>query len=215
MYNSRENSMKINRILWLFALWLAALPVSAQQPDARGVLDRAADVFRKAGGVEVAFAIHAPEGDSAGTIRLKGNKLMLELPGAVTWFDGHTQWSYLAASNEVNVSEPSAEELQSINPYSWLSLYKQGYNLKMERPDTGNAYKIVMTADKRTQEIQSLTLYMDRSSYHPLKLDVLARGSKVPVTLSVRSCRTGQSFPDSMFAFDRKRYPGVEVIDLR
>ena len=71
---------------------------------------------------------------------MKGDKFLLETEGVTTWFDGRTQWSYLASSDEVNVSEPTLEELQSINPYSWLSLYKQDYKLKVAK--TGNASMI-------------------------------------------------------------------------
>lgn len=62
---------------------------------------------------------------------LEGDKFTFRGDGVTTWFDGHTQWSYLSSADEVNVSEPTPEELQSINPYALLSLYEQGYKLKL------------------------------------------------------------------------------------
>ena len=61
---------------------------------------------------------------------LKGNRFYLNSGGIQSWFDGTTQWSYLESSEEVNVSNPTPDELQTINPYALLSIYKSGYNYK-------------------------------------------------------------------------------------
>ena len=122
----------LNKILCLLVALCMELTAAAQENnEARQLLDRVADTFRQAEGVEIAFEVRAPEGTSEGRIRLKGEKFRLDTEGITTWFDGRTQWTYLENSDEVNVSEPTAEELQSINPYAWLSLYKNGYTLKM------------------------------------------------------------------------------------
>lgn len=210
--------MKIKTLLFVFRMLCLVLPVAAQQPDAKDILDRAAGVFRSAGGVEITFSVRAPEGNSTGTIRLKGDKFLLETEGVTTWFDGRTQWTYLASSDEVNVSEPTQEELKGINPYSWLSLYNQDYKLKVAK--TGNAsdnttYKVVMTATKRSQDIQCVILYIDKRSFRPLKLSMVRRGSKEAVVVFINSCRTGERYGDSLFVFDRKDYPTAEIVDLR
>lgn len=210
--------MKIYRFLlvaWVFCL---ALPVLAQQPEAKALLDRVADTFREAGGVKIVFSVRAPEGNSNGTIRLKGDKFLLETEGVTTWFDGHTQWSYLSSSDEVNVSEPTPEELQSINPYAWLSLYNKDYHLKLGKiggSQDDKVYKIVMTATKRSQEMQCLILYVEKDTLRPLKVSMVQRGNKDAVVVSINTYQTGQSYPDDLFVFDKKAYPTAEVIDLR
>ena len=194
------------------------IPMVAQQPDARDILDRAADAFRREGGVKITFSVRAPEGNTNGSIRLKGDKFLLETEGVTTWFDGRTQWSYLASSDEVNVSEPTPEELQSINPYSWLSLYKQDYKLKVAK--TGNAsddtaYKVVMNATKRSQDMQCIILYIEKGSFRPLKLSMVQLGSKDAAVVFINSYQTGKNYDDSLFVFDRKAYPTAELVDLR
>lgn len=209
--------MKINSLLFTVWMLFLTIPTVAQQPDARDILDRAADAFRKEGGVKITFSVRAPEGNTNGSIRLKGDKFLLETEGVTTWFDGRTQWSYLASSDEVNVSEPTPEELQSINPYSWLSLYKQDYKLKVAK--TGNvsddtAYKVVMNATKRSQDIQCIILYIEKGSFRPLKLSMVQRGSK-DAAVFINSYQTGKNYDDSLFVFDRKAYPTAELVDLR
>lgn len=210
--------MKINSLLFTVWMLFLTIPTVAQQPDARDILDRAADAFRKEGGVKITFSVRAPEGNTNGSIRLKGDKFLLETEGVTTWFDGRTQWSYLASSDEVNVSEPTPEELQSINPYSWLSLYKQDYKLKVAK--TGNAsddtaYKVVMNATKRSQDMQCIILYIEKGSFRPLKLSMVQRGSKDVAVVFINSYQTGKNYDDSLFVFDRKAYPTAELVDLR
>ena len=210
--------MKINSLLFTVWMLFLTIPMVAQQPDARDILDRAADAFRREGGVKITFSVRAPEGNTNGSIRLKGDKFLLETEGVTTWFDGRTQWSYLASSDEVNVSEPTPEELQSINPYSWLSLYKQDYKLKVAK--TGNAsddtaYKVVMNATKRSQDMQCIILYIEKGSFRPLKLSMVKRGSKDAAVVFINSYQTGKNYDDSLFVFDRKAYPTAELVDLR
>lgn len=210
--------MKINSLLFTVWMLFLTIPTVAQQPDARDILDRAADAFRREGGVKITFSVRAPEGNTNGSIRLKGDKFLLETEGVTTWFDGRTQWSYLASSDEVNVSEPTPEELQSINPYSWLSLYKQDYKLKVAK--TGNAsddtaYKVVMNATKRSQDMQCIILYIEKGSFRPLKLSMVQQGSKDAAVVFINSYQTGKNYDDSLFVFDRKAYPTAELVDLR
>lgn len=210
--------MKINSLLFTVWMLFLTIPMVAQQPDARDILDRAADAFRREGGVKITFSVRAPEENTNGSIRLKGDKFLLETEGVTTWFDGRTQWSYLASSDEVNVSEPTPEELQSINPYSWLSLYKQDYKLKVAK--TGNAsddtaYKVVMNATKRSQDMQCIILYIEKGSFRPLKLSMVQRGSKDAAVVFINSYQTGKNYDDSLFVFDRKAYPTAELVDLR
>ncbi len=208
---------KISRLIVYIGLLLFALPVWAQQPDAREVLDRTADAFKKAGSVRAAFTVQTSEGTSAGIIRLKGEKFLLETDGSTTWFDGHTQWTYLESSDEVNVSEPTAEELQSINPYAWLSVYKQGFVPKLDEAENAklkSLYKVVLAAEDLKQDLLCIVLYVTKDTYCPKLIGMSQRGGET-VVIVINSYQEGESYPDALFVFDKKAHPSAEVIDLR
>ena len=125
---------------YIFSVLIAllSLPVIAQQQQsqARVILDKTAEAFRKAGGVKVDFTVKAVtnglvEGVENGTIQLKGEKFVLKTSDIITWFDGKTQWSYMTKNDEVNVSNPTQEELQQINPYTFLYMYQKGFSYKL------------------------------------------------------------------------------------
>ena len=192
-----------------------ALPVLAQQEGARDILRRAADTFLREGGVYVSFSLRSSEGLASGTLRLKGEKFVLEAGGMTTWFDGHTQWTYLPSSDEVNISEPTDEELQTLNPYAWLYLYDREYDLQSLPAETSGQYKIEMSARSAGEQVERLVLWLDKSGLHPVKFSLTLAGNVEPTLITVRDYRTRQPYTDAMFVFDPGEYPTAEVIDLR
>ncbi len=207
----------MRKLIGFIGLWWAlclAMPVSAQN-NARGILQRAAETFRRSGGVSASFAIHSSEGNSTGIIRLKGEKFVLEAGGMTTWFDGRTQWTYLPSSDEVNISEPTDEELQTLNPYAWLYLYDKGYDLQTLPAETSDIYKVKMSARSAEAQVEQLVLWLDKSSLHPMKFSITLAGNVEPTLITVRDYRTRQAYTDAMFVFDPAEYPMAEVIDLR
>lgn len=212
---------------YIFSVLIAllSLPVIAQQQQsqAKAVLDRTADAFRKAGGVKADFVVKAvtnglAEGAENGTIQLKGEKFVLKTSDVVTWFDGKTQWSYVAKNDEVNVSSPTKEELQQINPYTFLYMYQKGFSYKLGTTKTfrGKAvWEVILTAKDKKQELERVTLFVTKDTYEPLYILLQQRGQQTRNEITVTSYQTRQNYADSVFAFDRKQYPGAEIIDLR
>lgn len=211
-----------NILIICACLFTAVLSLSAQQPDARQVLDRATAAFRKAGGIQADFTISTPSdreftGTSTGVIRLKGEKFFLDADGVKTWFDGRTQWSYLVNSDEVNISEPTQEELQSINPYALLSIYKQGYSMKLGAARVYGAtpaYEVILTASDGKPDLQRIALYIARDNYRPLGVYMTQKNGST-VAIAISHYVSGRKYADTLFVFNKKEYPAAEVIDLR
>ncbi|ADV43515.1 LolA-like putative outer membrane lipoprotein chaperone [Bacteroides helcogenes] len=209
--------LKFDRILLCVLLLSLSLPVLAQKPEAKDILERTTRKFREAGGIKAVFTVRTSGGATTGTIRLKGDKFLLETDGVTTWFDGHTQWSYLSSGKEVNISEPTPEELQNINPYAFLSLDEQGYKLKLGKIDNvqdNSLYKMVFTATGRKQDLQCIILYVTKDSLYPVRVSMARRGGEA-IVIIINSYQTGLAYPDGLFVFDKKDYPAAEIIDLR
>lgn len=205
----------MNRYLSLILMGCLAW-MSAGAQEARELLEQTEQALRRTDGVRALFTVKAGDESADGYICLRGEKFVLETAGVKTWFDGQTQWSYLTTSDEVNVSEPMAEELQAIQPYAWLSLYKQGYRLKMGQATTfrGKAiHEVIMTGTER-QDLLCIVLYIDVQTHLPLRVSMAQRGGAVTL-VTVRDYALGQRWPDSFFTFDASQYPDAELIDLR
>ena len=212
---------------YIFSVLIAllSLPVIAQQQQsqAKSILDKTAEAFRKAGGVKADFTVKVItdgliEGVEHGTIQLKGEKFVLKTTDIVTWFDGRTQWSYVAKNDEVNVSNPTQEELQQINPYTFLYMYQKGFSYKLGTVKTyqGKAvWEVILTANDKAQDLERITLYVTKERYEPLYILLQQRAHPTRNAITVTGYQTGQKYADTLFTFDRKQYPSAEIIDLR
>ena len=203
----------------LSLLLLACLPTLSAQ-TAKEILDRtAAKLQQSAGGYSAKFQATSfkgtrEAGSTNGTIQVKGQKFKITSDGVTTWFDGRTQWSLLAGSDEVNVSTPSAAEVQQMNPYHLLNSYKQGYTCTVRNADKGGQRRWEVTLNaKRKADFPRILLIID-SNYTLQNIRLRdAKGNWMRFRIS--GVKTGQSFPDALFRFEKKNYPGIEVIDLR
>ena len=120
----------MKKIINTIALLLIAVAVSAQ--TAREVLDKTAKTLSNKGGITASFSI---KNGAAGTISVKGKKFQATTPDGIVWFNGKTQWTYVKQNSEVNVSNPTDAELQAINPYNFVYIYRNGYKAELKDAD--------------------------------------------------------------------------------
>ena len=203
--------IKMKRTYLLVLILFLSVSLSAQKDkQAREILDKTTNALQQAGGIRATFG-----GTGNGTLLLKGNQFYLNSGGIQSWFDGKTQWSYLESSEEVNVSNPTPEELQTINPYALLSIYKNGYNYKYAGTKSRNGkqgFEVILTTENK-QDITSITLFVSQT-YQPLYIKV-EQSNKSANEIIVTSYQTNQPLDNATFKFDKKKFPNAEVIDLR
>ena len=199
---------KIKKIICCVACVL--LGVSAQAQTARQVLDKAAGVISAKGGAQASFTIKGENMNTSGTIAIKGKKFHATTPQATIWFDGKTQWTYLKKNDEVNVSTPTEAQLQAINPYNFIYLYKQGYSYTMAKK--GASYEVHLTATDKKKPIQEMYITVGQKSYIPSQ--VRMKQQKGWTTIDIRGFKAA-TLSDGIFRFNSKDFPTAEVIDLR
>ena len=199
--------------------FLAISPIASAQ-TARDIMDRAASKLQKAGGMQVSFETTIFSGTkeqstSRGTIQIDGQKFRVASQGADVWFDGKTQWTLLAGSDEVNITAPTKAQVQQMNPYYFVNLYKSGYTLENSRSSYQgkSVHKVDLTATSRGAEIQRMTILLD-NDYTPLNVRLKDKKGNW-MRFRISSLKTKQSFPASTFQYKESDHPGVEVIDLR
>ena len=110
-----------------FLILAALISTVSMAQTAKSVLDKAAANITVKEGVKANFRMTGGIGFASGTILIKGKKFHATTPKAIVWFDGKTMWTYMKDNEEVNVSNPTEAQLQAINPYNFINLYKNGY----------------------------------------------------------------------------------------
>lgn len=200
----------------LFALIMlvaAAAAASAQTPAA--MLDKAVASLRASGTVSATYSVSSPQGSYSGTIVMSGSKFRMLSRPVKCWYDGRTQWSYSVATGEVNVTTPTAADLQMVNPYAAAQGFKTNFNMWKARTQVAGSYTIKLMPKKRKSNIKQILLYIANGSCQIKKARFeMTNGTATTVTIS--NYKTHVSYPASTFTFSKKMVPaGVQVVDLR
>lgn len=185
--------------------------INAQNSNqARQVLDKtAANIQRSKGGASANFSYKGGAGSISGTITIKGNKFFASTGQGKVWNNGKTQWTYTKSTNEVTVTTPNQAQRMSVNPYSFITMYKSGYRLSMK--NSGGGYEVHLTAIHPARSIQEAYITVSRS-YLPTQIRI--KQGKSWSTVNVSNFRA-HNVGDATFQFNKKSCPGAEVIDLR
>lgn len=203
-----KNLMK--SILLMLCLCISMPALAQKSAEARKVLDKTAAKLTSMKVVKAQFKISGGGQSESGTICLSGKKYKVTTNEMITWFDGKTQWTYVPANEEVNVTEPTAAEQASMNPYSFLSLYKKGYNYTMKK--NGTSYEVHLKAENQRSSIPEVKVTITKE-YLPTSVSL--RQGQQWATISISSLQGNQQFPASTFTFPKSKYPKAEIIDLR
>ena len=200
----------MKKLSLVFMLMLMSISIYAQNAaQARKILDKTAAVIGRKGGASANFTVSGKYGNSSGTISIKGNKFNARTPQAVVWYDGKTQWTYMKKSQEVNISTPTDAQQQSMNPYKFINIYKNGFKLGVKNVSGGWQVHLYATNQKRTIKEMYVTI---GKNYYPKTIKM--RQSNGWTTINVSNFKP-KNLSDSMFRFNAKDYPHAEVIDLR
>ena len=207
----------MRRLLFYTALsiicaWLGMSTCFAQKSNAaRKILDRTAKVVGRSGGVSASFTMSNPNtGNVSGTIAVKGNKFNARTAQTTVWFNGKTQWTYMKKNNEVNVSNPKASQLQMMNPYTFINIYKSGYNMSSTNAGANDEVHLVAQSPRRS--ISEMYITINKKNHVPSQVKM--RQGKTWSTINISGFKS-KNIPNSTFTFNSKECPGAEVVDLR
>lgn len=190
---------------------LAAIAVMAQSPAQ--MLDKCVSAINASGGVTANYSISSSQGTSTGTISMQGNKFRVVSPEAKCWYDGTTQWSWSPLTGEVNITTPTAEDLQMTNPIAAVRHFKANFNMKKAKAQTSKTYAIKLTPKKK-DSIKTLWLYFDETT-SLLRTARFEMSDKSVYIIKITGYKH-KSLPASTFKFDKSQVPaGTEVVDLR
>ena len=190
------------------------------ETNGKKVLDNAAAKIKKSGDVKAeftatTFAGTAEQGSTSGTMLLQGKKFQLNTPEMITWYDGKQEWCYVPETDEVNLIIPTEKEMQAVNPYAFLNLYKKGYNITMREATLRGkpTYEVHLLAQDASYPAQEIYVDVSQSDYALMCIRV--RQDKDWHRISIHSFQGGQKFKDSDFVFPKEKYPTAELVDLR
>jgi outer membrane lipoprotein-sorting protein len=221
--------------LFLYIL-LSAFTVSAfaqKDADAKVILSKLSKQYRSYDAVKTDFTLTVNNQQAGvkqtqtGTLlsRSKANKYKVTLyatgktkPTVAQEIisDGKSQWTLLKDANEVQVSNADNSE-DGFNPAQIFTLYEKGYKYIYtgQQKIAGKVYQIIdLTPTDDKKSFFKVRLMIDKIKnqlYSALIFD--KNGNRYNYAL--RTFTPNVKVTDATFVFDKKAYPGVELVDLR
>lgn len=186
-------------------------------PDAKKILDAVSSKFKTFKTVQGKFSLKIENasgkvlGIKTGNVSMKGSKYRISVTGQEIFSDGSNIWTLDKASKEVTISkiDPSANSLTPQKLFT--NFYDKDFLYKLNGT-TKSVSEIELTPIDKTKPFFKILLYVDKNSISTTKL-FEKTGNKY--TYSTTSLIPNIALPDATFIFDSKKYPGVEVVDLR
>ncbi|MFI5132590.1 MAG: outer membrane lipoprotein carrier protein LolA [Chitinophagales bacterium] len=207
------------------ALLLTGLSILAQSndPAAKKVLDDVSSKFKTYKTVQASFVYKVEDANGkvmstkTGTIWMKGMKYKVTFGGQEIFSNGSTVWNYDKSAKEVTINNVDGSA-GSITPQKlFTNFYDQDflYLLNGEKKIAGKTVQeIEMTPTDKSKNFHKVYLQIDKSSKTIYSTKVLEKaGNRYSYTVS--SMKTNSAMADNLFVFDKKKYPGVEEVDLR
>ncbi|MCM1448997.1 MAG: outer-membrane lipoprotein carrier protein LolA [Clostridiales bacterium] len=163
--------------------------------------------------IEATFTVMASGMTQSGSLTLSGDKFVIVTDDLSTWYDGKTQWTLSTSTNEVNVTQPTKEELAEVNPLIILSTLSSQFNAEMAGTKPGS-YELHLVSKSKESGIASAMITVYSGSWNPGAIIVYtATGEQYNIL--IKTIKNLKNANDETFRFNTKTHPGVEIIDLR
>ena len=202
--------MKKQILISLVMLVAAIVPVRAIE-TASQVLAKCATTLSDAPSLSASVAVTSAGESIDMTMLVSQQRFMLESPKLTLWYDGITQWTYDTETREVNITEPTVDELLECNPFAIINYYTKAYTA---RRLAGDGVIVELASKSRSATVRRAVISIDEHTYMPSKI-VLTMSNGSTMVAVVKSIKRGGNVPDARFRYDSTKYPASEIIDLR
>jgi len=216
----------MKRIIFTTSIILLALITLAQQdPKAKSILDEVSSKTRTFKTISADFSFSMENKEMSinekndGSIRLKGQKYFVDIPGAgiKVYSDGKTSWNYMKQGNQVIISTIDEDSGELMDPSSLFSIYEKGFTSKFVAEKTVGGkvvYQIDLYPDKKEYDVSKITIEINKANMMIQSAQLFGTDGNI-YGIVVKKLETDKDFPDTEFTFDTRKFPDVEIIDLR
>lgn len=213
----------MKKVVLVVAVLVLGLQAIAQgDKKAKEILNGVSAKYRsyKSMKAEFSYTLENPQAKiketQVGNIILSGSKYRLGIAGQEVICDGKTIWTYMKEAKEVQVNDvdPDAE---GIKPSEIFTMYEKGFMYKfVEEKKVGKQtlQNLELTPTDKTKNFFKIKLTVDKASKQIVKSIIYEKtGNKY--TYAIKAFTPNFAVNAGTFSFDTKKYPGVEVVDLR
>lgn len=209
-------------MLAVLAIGMMTQTANAQDAKAKSILDAASKKMNSLKSLKANFAlsVKSASGKTAqtkkGSFFMKGDKYRVSMSDQEIICDGKTVWTYVKASNEVQISDYNPSEATVSPTKLFTNFYDKEYKYNYDGTKTfaGKTADIIeMTPVNTSKQFKKVLLAIDKA--HVIAGGDVFEKNGNQYHYEVSGFTPNAAVSDATFIFDAKKYPGVEVVDLR
>ncbi|AKD03501.1 outer membrane lipoprotein carrier protein LolA [Pontibacter korlensis] len=208
--------------LLLVVLMFVSVANAQQDPQATKILNAMSQKYRTMKAFKADFA-QTLENPSAkvketmnGSITVSGDKYRLGVSGQEIISDGKTMYTFLKDANEVTITETD-EEAEAMAPSKIFDMYKKGYKYAYAGTETVGGVKhdvVELSPEDRKNPIYKVRLYISQKD-KTLRSWQMFRNNGNRYTYTISNFQANPTLATDAFTFNKAKYKGVSVVDLR
>jgi outer membrane lipoprotein carrier protein len=152
--------------------------------------------------------------EKTGSLLISGDKYKLVTAGQTVISDGKTIWTYIKESNEVQINTLDNKD-DALTPSKLLTSYNSNYKAKpaKEKPADPNQESFELTPNA-SKTFTKAFLTVDKAKLQVVSFSLYDKNGNV-FTYKVTKYQADIPVVPADFVFDAKKFPGVEIIDMR
>ena len=202
---------QLRHIFILLAALTAAFSVQAAT-TAESVVESLRARIASAKAIEIVFTVKGQDGPVEGSAVISGLRFTMTTPEVSVWYDGETQWTLMPASKEVNMTAPTAVEINAVNPFAILTDCVEHYTVRRLK-DRDGCKVVSLTPWAKGDGVDNYEVSVDAKGQPRVIVINFEDGQRMHV--SIDSFTETAAKAPSVFTFNKSKYPGYEVVDLR
>lgn len=214
----------MKKLAVLMIVAVMAVAANAQNVDggANDLMKKVALQYQKYSTVQFHYTLKTTKDEKTlsvkqGDVYIKGNKYKTTYGDLQYFCDGVSIWNYDKSANEVSIYEYDAEDDQNLlNPQRILKDWSTHFRAKFIRDEFQNnvQYSIVDLTPKTAQSFYRIRVYIVKSSLKITKVSIYEKDNTI-YNYHIEQFKNDIPLDDKLFVFDKAKYPGVEVNDMR
>lgn len=152
-----------------------------------------------------------------GTVIMKGSKYKVRMDGLEIFSDGKTVWNYDKSANEVTIDNVNVSSSAMTPQKLFTNFYDKDFFYKYngEKKEGGKTVQeIELTPTDKTRPFYKVYVLVDKAANNIYSAKFLEKtGGRYSYTIS--TLKPTAVVADTEFVFNKAKYPGVEIVDLR
>lgn len=188
-------------------------------PDAKKILDAVSARFKSFKSVQSNFSLKIENssnklmGNKKGTVYMKGTKYRIKIPGQEIYCDGTNVWTVDIAAKEITLTKLDPSN-NTITPQKlFTNFYDKDFLYKLNS-DAKGVQEIELTPIDKTKMFHKVIVFINKMTQTITSTKVFEKAGN-RYTYTVSGMNTKSNIADTLFVFDQKNYPGMELVDLR